>query len=126
MSNSHYSPKTSDSPKTSGEADEAAIQQPQARQHEHALFDPPPGRQAGLLETQLHAPAIPHFTNILHFSPSTALYTARLNAFYNAIALQLIRLFQSHCIFFSTTRPCRYIYSYVFTPGLHRIDMGVF
>ena len=47
-----------------------------------------------------------------------------------AIALQSIHLFQSllqkHCILFSPTHPCLYIYSYVFTPGLYRIDMRVF
>ena len=92
-------------------------------QHDHALFDTPPGR---LLQTQLHASATPHFTSIPHFSPSTVCYPARLKAFYNAIALQSIHLFQNHCIIFSTTHPCRYIYSYVFTPGLSRKDTGVF
>ena len=48
-----------------------------------------------------------------------------------AIALQSIRLFQSllHCncsLFRPPTPACIYIYSYVFTPGLYRIDMGVF
>ena len=73
MSNSLYSPKLADSPKKSEEADEAAIQQPQAGQHGHAPFNFPSGRQPGLLRTQLHAPAIPNFTSIPLFSPSTAL-----------------------------------------------------
>ena len=46
-----------------------------------------------------------------------------------AIALQSSHLFQSllqkHCTL-SPTHPCLYIHSYVFTPGLYRIDMGVF
>ena len=43
-------------------------------------------------------------------------------AFCTAIALQSIYLFQSHCLIFCpSTLSCMYI-----TPGLYRIDMGVF
>ena len=45
----------------------------------------------------------------------------------SAMVLQSIHLFQSHCIVFSPTHPCLYIYiATFFTPGLYRIDIGVF
>ena len=47
-------------------------------------------------------------------------------ALWPAIALQSIHLFQSYCIFFGRpTHSCIYIASYVFTPGLYRMDIGV-
>ena len=52
------------------------------------------------------------------------IYTARCTV----IALQSIHLFQSHDILFSPAHPLLYvyIYSYVSTPGLYRIGIGVF
>ena len=48
------------------------------------------------------------------------------SAFGTAIALRSIHLFQSHGIGSLPTYPCLYIYSYVLTLGLYRVDMGSF